>query len=99
MFHRKNLYYLFFSDPKCGYCIRGTSYITAFSPLGPWTKNAVKISRDSCGGQPAAVSELPGPKGSVFVYQSHQWHNMDAHLTERITTNQSVASQFRGMLR
>jgi hypothetical protein len=37
MFRRGNRYYVTYSDPNCGYCATGTSYITAPSPMGPWT--------------------------------------------------------------
>jgi hypothetical protein len=37
MFRRGDRYYLTYSDPNCGYCTTGTSYLTADSPLGPWT--------------------------------------------------------------
>jgi hypothetical protein len=38
MFYRKGTYYITMSDPTCGYCTAtGTGYLTAPSPLGPWT--------------------------------------------------------------
>ncbi|WP_375481631.1 family 43 glycosylhydrolase [uncultured Jatrophihabitans sp.] len=38
LFRRGARYYLTYSDPNCGYCGgTGTSYLTASSPLGPWT--------------------------------------------------------------
>ncbi len=37
LFRRGHTYYLTYSDPNCGYCTTGTSYLTASSPLGPWT--------------------------------------------------------------
>lgn len=37
MFRRGDRYYVTYSDPNCGYCTTGTSYLTAPSPLGPWT--------------------------------------------------------------
>ena len=36
LFKRDDRYYLTLSDPNCGYCTTGTSYLTADSPLGPW---------------------------------------------------------------
>ncbi|MFJ8581741.1 family 43 glycosylhydrolase [Micromonospora sp. NPDC093277] len=42
MFERGGRYYLTLSDPNCGYCTTGTSYLTAPSPLGPWTGAPVK---------------------------------------------------------
>jgi hypothetical protein len=36
LFRRGDRYYLTLSDPNCGYCTTGTSYLTADSPLGPW---------------------------------------------------------------
>lgn len=38
MFKRHGRYYVTYSDPTCAYCpSTGTSYMTATSPLGPWT--------------------------------------------------------------
>lgn len=37
MFRRGNRYYVTYSDPNCGFCTTGTSYLSAPSPLGPWT--------------------------------------------------------------
>lgn len=37
LFRRGDRYYLTLSDPNCGYCATGTSYLTASSPLGPWS--------------------------------------------------------------
>ena len=38
MFYRQGTYYIVMSDPTCGYCTAtGTGYLTARSPLGPWT--------------------------------------------------------------
>jgi hypothetical protein len=38
LFERDGSYYLTMSDPNCGYCAAtGTAYVTAPSPLGPWT--------------------------------------------------------------
>jgi hypothetical protein len=37
MFRRGDRYYVTYSDPNCGYCTTGTSYLSAPSPLGPWT--------------------------------------------------------------
>lgn len=37
MFERNGIYYLTVSDPNCGYCATGTSYLTASAPLGPWS--------------------------------------------------------------
>ena len=42
MFRRDGRYYITYSDPNCGYCAgTGTSYLTAPSPLGPWTGASV----------------------------------------------------------
>lgn len=86
MFRRGETYYLTFSDPNCGYCTTGTSYLRATTPLGPWhgkqaqgesetQHRGVSISNTSCGGQPADVAMLPGPRGPVFLYQSDRWDN------------------------
>ena len=37
MFKRNGTYYLTYSDPNRGYATTGTGYVTAPSPLGPWT--------------------------------------------------------------
>lgn len=37
LFRRGDRYYITYSDPNCGYCTTGTSYLSAPSPLGPWT--------------------------------------------------------------
>ena len=37
MFKRGDRYYLTYSDPNRGYATTGTGYVTATSPLGPWT--------------------------------------------------------------
>lgn len=75
LFKRNGVYYLTYSDPNCGYCAgTGTSYRTAANPLGPWSA-PVKISQDSCGGQPAFVSALPTTSGTAYVYASDLWNN------------------------
>jgi beta-xylosidase len=80
LFKRNGIYYLTFSDPACPYCSgTGTSYDMARSPLGPWTAEG-SLSSNSCGGQPAAVSELPGG----YIYQSDLWLE---------TPNESAANQ------
>jgi glycosyl hydrolase family 43 len=40
MFRRGDTYYVTYSDPNCGFCTTGTSYLRAPSPLGPWTGSA-----------------------------------------------------------
>jgi hypothetical protein len=86
IFRRGDTYYLTFSDPNCGYCATGTSYLHATSPLGPWEgrpaaaadqkqHRGLKISEKSCGGQPADVATLPGRSGPIFLYQSDRWDN------------------------
>ncbi|MBB4943342.1 hypothetical protein FHR32_007742 [Streptosporangium album] len=38
LFERNGTYYLTMSDPNCGYCTgTGTAYVSAPTPLGPWT--------------------------------------------------------------
>ena len=38
MFRRGDRYYVTYSDPNCGFCAAtGTSYLSAPSPMGPWT--------------------------------------------------------------
>ncbi|MEV7404256.1 family 43 glycosylhydrolase [Streptomyces sp. NPDC091267] len=75
LFERDGTYYLTYSDPNCGYCAgTGTSYRTAPDPLGPWSQ-PTKISSDSCGGQPAFVSEIPTTSGTAYLYASDLWNN------------------------
>lgn len=86
MFKREGRYYITLSDPACPYCRTGTSYVTARSPLGPWTAPR-KISQNSCGGQPTHVSPLPASDGgTVYLYQSDLWND---HLR-----NQATAAHF-----
>jgi hypothetical protein len=86
LFRRGDTYYLTFSDPNCGYCATGTSYLHASSPLGPWVgkpaatdeeklHRGLRLSDTSCGGQPADVATLPGKGGTVYLYQSDRWDN------------------------
>lgn len=75
LFKRKGKYYVVYSDPNCGYCSgTGTSYRTASSPLGPWSK-AIKISDNSCGGQPSFVSTIKVNAETVYLYGSDLWNN------------------------
>ncbi|MEU4250243.1 family 43 glycosylhydrolase [Amycolatopsis sp. NPDC026612] len=75
LFERGGVYYLTYSDPNCGYCPgTGTSYRTAPSPLGPWSA-PVKISENSCGGQPAFVSTIPTTSGTTYLYAGDLWNN------------------------
>ncbi|GAA4777695.1 hypothetical protein GCM10023231_00080 [Olivibacter ginsenosidimutans] len=75
LFKRKGIYYITYSDPNCGYCSgTGTSYRTAKSPLGPWS-TGIKISDNSCGGQPSFVSTLALPTDTVYLYGSDLWNN------------------------
>ncbi|MFD0767309.1 family 43 glycosylhydrolase [Mucilaginibacter lutimaris] len=75
LFKRKGIYYVVYSDPNCGYCSgTGTSYRTAPSPLGPWSK-PTKISDNSCGGQPSFVSTIKINSETVYLYGSDLWNN------------------------
>ncbi|WP_345210342.1 family 43 glycosylhydrolase [Mucilaginibacter gynuensis] len=75
LFKRRGIYYVVYSDPNCGYCSgTGTSYRTAKSPLGPWS-DAVKISDNSCGGQPSFVSTIKINAETVYLYGSDLWNN------------------------
>lgn len=72
---RNGTYYILYSDPNCGYCAgTGTSYRTAKSPLGPWS-GSIKISDDSCGGQPSFVSTIKLKSRVIFLYGSDLWNN------------------------
>lgn len=74
LFRRESAYYLAYSDPNCGYCATGTSYRTASSPLGPWSAG-VKLTSNSCGGQPSFVTPIALTSGTAFVYGSDLWNN------------------------
>jgi hypothetical protein len=75
LFKRNGIYYVIFSDPNCGYCSgTGASYCTAKSPLGPWSA-PVKISDNSCGGQPSFVSALKISGEMVYIFGSDLWNN------------------------
>lgn len=75
LFKRNGIYYVTYSDPNCGYCSgTGTSYRTAKSPLGPWSAG-IKISDNSCGGQPSFVSTIKLASGTVYLYGSDLWNN------------------------
>ena len=75
LFKRRGIYYVTYSDPNCGYCSgTGTSYRTAPSPLGPWSKG-IQISQNSCGGQPSFVSTIKLGTDSLFLYGSDLWNN------------------------
>ncbi len=75
LFKRKGIYYLIYSDPNCGYCSgTGASYRTAPSPLGPWSEG-IKISDNSCGGQPSFVSAFKLPSATIFLFGSDLWNN------------------------
>jgi hypothetical protein len=72
---RNGKYYLLYSDPNCGYCGgTGTSYRTASSLLGPWSEG-IKISTNSCGGQPSFVSTIKLNGETIFLYGSDLWNN------------------------
>jgi len=75
LFKRKGTYYLTYSDPNCGYCAgTGTSYKTAKSPLGPWSEG-IRISDNSCGGQPSFVSTIKLNLETIYLYGSDLWNN------------------------
>lgn len=81
-FHRHTTYYLVLSVPQCPYCEKtGSGYLTGRSPFGPWTYRG-RFTSTSCGGQPAAVSELAG---GTYLYQSDQWTG---------EKNETAANQF-----
>jgi hypothetical protein len=70
LFRRGSTYYLMYSDPNCGYCVTGTSYKRAPSPLGPWSAKT-KLTSTSCGGQPSFVANVDG----TYLYASDLWNN------------------------
>ncbi len=72
---RNGKYYILYSDPNCGYCAgTGTSYKSADSPLGPWSEG-IKISDNSCGGQPSFVSVFKLDHETIYLYGSDLWNN------------------------
>jgi hypothetical protein len=86
LFKRKGIYYLIYSDPNCGYCDgTGASYRTAKSPLGRWSAG-VKISDNSCGGQPSFVSSIKLKSGEVFLFGSDLWN--------KAAKNESLANYY-----
>lgn len=86
LFKRKGIYYLVYSDPNCGYCSgTGASYRTAKSPLGPWS-DGIKISDNSCGGQPSFVSSIKLKSGDVFLFGSDLWN--------KAAKNESLANYY-----
>jgi hypothetical protein len=74
LFQREGTWYLTYSDPACPYCVTGTSYSTAPTPLGPWTGRG-RFSDDSCGGQPAAVDTLTVDGEETFLWQVDRWND------------------------
>ena len=74
LFRRGGTYYVTYSDPNCGYCATGTSYRTASAPLGPWSQG-VKVTANSCGGQPAFVTPVGLGSGTAYLYGSDLWNN------------------------
>jgi hypothetical protein len=85
IFQRGDTYYISAADPACAYCRGGTGIYMADDPLGPWRTPAsgegsvpgdlpaTIVSADSCGGQPRSVSELPSPRGTVYLQQIDLW--------------------------
>lgn len=68
-------YYIFYSDPNCGYCAgTGTSYRTALHPLGPWT-GGTKVNGTSCAGQPSFVSVFEYENDTILLYGSDRWNH------------------------
>ena len=75
LFRRREIYYLVYSDPNCGYCAgTGSSYRTSRSPLGPWS-GSKKISDNSCGGQPSFVSLIPVDDQAVYLFGVDLWNS------------------------
>lgn len=68
IFKRNGTYYLTMSDPNCGYCTgTGTAYLTAKSPLGPWTGHDAWTTED---GALVARGGLYG-----LSQQGESWHD------------------------
>ncbi|MDR0431608.1 MAG: family 43 glycosylhydrolase [Tannerellaceae bacterium] len=77
LFKRGSKYYLFYSNPNCGYCGgTGTSYRTASTPLGQWVgETTVNVNGNSCSGQPSFVSVFEYENDTVYLYGSDRWNN------------------------
>ncbi len=91
LFRRGDTYYLTIASPGCAYCSgTGTSYLSAPTPLGPWS-GPTRIAEKSCGGQPAAVAVLNRDATPVYLYQSDRWNHR--------SPNQSLARHYWEPLR
>jgi hypothetical protein len=64
--------------------------LSAFPDLNRYRRHGIRISDDSCGGQPADVARLTAPGGTTYLYQSDRWLNGDQ--------NEARATQFWGPL-
>ena len=111
LFQRGGRYHLTVSDPVCAYCRAATATYLADDPLGPWTTPGTGdgstageapstiVSADSCGGQPRAVSELPGPDGPIYLLQNDLWRTSPDDFGWLGDRNQAVAGRYWTTLR
>ena len=85
LFKRGSTYYLTFSDPNRGYATTGTSYITAPSPLGPWSG----VKKWTIGG--GALNIAGGGVGTTASGDSWTDYVFSAKVTPRKATNGDYA--------
>ena len=94
LFKRNGRYYAMISSPpNDAYAVASTTYYSAPSALGPWSRPR-KISPKSCGGQPFHVSQLPTASGNGYwyLYLSDLWINSDGKSMG--DANQAPAAMF-----
>jgi hypothetical protein len=60
IFKRGAVYYMTYSDPNRGYMTTGTGYVTAASPLGPWTGSSQSDSWTAANGSLSIVGGNAG---------------------------------------
>lgn len=93
LFKHGGAYYIIASTPpNWAYGRSATTYFTASTPLGRWSRPK-EISRESCGGQAAHVAQLPTSNGgSWYLFQLDLWINSDGGGAG--DANQAPAPQF-----
>lgn len=88
MFKRGDTYYLTYSDPNRGYMTTGTGYVTAHSPLGPWTGTSVAPSAWEI--RDGALQVQGGGVG--FSRDGQEWG--DVVITANVTTRQAANEDY-----
>lgn len=96
LFKRNGIYHLLYSDPNCGLCGgTGTSWRSSSSPLGTWSP-PIKLSDDSCGGQPSHVTPVNDAYGgTTYLFQSDLW-DPDGHGDQRRANHYWGPLEFSG---